>query len=166
MMTPKELRALLDEGRTLTLYKDGEGYAITDVTDQVTPNEEADALDVLVSALFECGDILFDPDAPGAPSLTINNEPGTEISLTNAQAKALEAVGVPCFAGKRRLTNIPYHKKESKGLSFDDLFHATTDNARLLMEEIRDADEEDNFMEVFRQLAPLINKDGEKEDEK
>lgn len=156
-MTPKELRALLDEGWTLTLYKDGKGYTITDVTDQVTPNEEADALDVLVSALFECGDILFDPDAPVAPSLTINNEPGTEISLTHAQAKALEAVGVPCFAGKRRLTNIPYHKKENKSLSFDDLFHATTDNARLLMEEIRDADEEDNFMEVFRQLAPLIS---------
>lgn len=152
MMTPKELRTLLDEGKTLTLSKDEKGYAITDITaEQATSQEKSAALNVLINSLFEYGDVMFDPDAPSGPSLVINNELGTEISLTPAQSEALETAGVPCFAGNRQLTNIPYHKKDEEP-SFDDLFHATTDNARLLMEEIRDAGEEKNFMEVFRQL--------------
>lgn len=148
MMTLKELRALLDQGKTITIRKDENGYAITDVADQVTCKEESIALDTLIKSLFEFGDILFDPDGLNGPSLIINNEIGTEISLTEGQAKALMAVGVPTFPEVEP--------------SFDDLLNATTDNARLLMEEIRDAGEEDNFMEIFRQLAPLINKDGEK----
>ena len=71
---------------------------LTDVTDQVTCKEESAALEVLVSSLFEYGDVLFDPDGPHGPSLIINNEPSTEISLTKKQAEALLNVGVPCFA--------------------------------------------------------------------
>lgn len=151
MMTCGELRALLDEGKTITLRKDEKGYAVADIADQVTSKEESAALDALIDSLFEYGDVIFDPDGP---SLIINNESGTEISLTEEQAEALLNVGVPCFA------------KEQEGPSFDDLLNATTDNARLLMEEIRDACEEDNFMEILRQLAPFINKEGKKEDEK
>ena len=150
MMTLKELRALLDQGKTITIRKDENGYAITDVADQVTCKEESIALDTLIKSLFEFGNILFDPDGLNGPSLIINNELGTEISLTEERAEILRNVGVPCFADAE------------KAPSFDDLLNATTDNARLLMEEIRDACEEDNFMEIFRQLAPLINKDGEK----
>lgn len=152
MMTCGELRALLDEGKTITLRKDEKGYAVTDVTDQVTGKEESAALDALIDSLFEYGDVIFDPDNPNGPSLIINNESGTKISLTEEQAEALQNVGVPCFA------------KEQEAPSFDDLLNATTDNAHLLMEEIRDACEEDNFMEILRQLAPLIGKEGEKED--
>lgn len=97
-MTIKELKTLLDEGKVVTIRKDEKGYAVTDVTDQVTYKEESAALEVLVSSLFEYGDVLFDPDGPNGPSLIINNEPSTEISLTKKQAKALLNVGVPCFA--------------------------------------------------------------------
>ena len=147
-MTLKEMRTLLDEGKIVTIRKDEKGYAVTDITDQVTCKEESAALEVLVSSLFEYGDVLFDPNGPHGPSLIINNEPSTEISLTKKQAEALLNVGVPCFADAE------------KAPSFDDLLNATTDNARLLMEEIRDAGEEKNFMEAIRQLAPLVGKDG------
>ena len=147
-MTIKEMCALLDEGKTITIRKDENGYAVADITDQVTCKEESAALEVLVDSLFEYGDVLFDPDGPHGPSLIINNEPSTEISLTKKQAEALLNVGVPCFADAE------------KAPSFDDLLNATTDNARLLMEEIRDAGEEKNFMEAIRQLAPLVGKDG------
>ena len=98
MMALKKLRALLDEGKVVIIRKDEKGYAVTDVTDQVTCKEESAALEVLVSSLFEYGDVLFDPDGPHGPSLIINNEPSTEISLTKKQAEALLNVGVPCFA--------------------------------------------------------------------
>lgn len=147
MMTLKKLRALLDQGKTITIRKDENGYAVTDVADQVTCKEESIALDTLIKSLFEFGDILFDPDGLNGPSLIINNERGTEISLTEERAEILRNVGVPCFA-------------DAEGTpSFDDLLNATTDNARLLMEEIRDAGEEKNFMEAIRQLAPLVGKD-------
>ena len=97
-MTIKELKALLDEGKVVTIRKDEKGYAVTDVTDQVTCKEESAALDVLVSSLFEYGDVLFDPNGPRGPSLIIYNDLGTEISLTKKQAEALLNVGVPCFA--------------------------------------------------------------------
>lgn len=97
-MTLKELKALLDEGKIITICKDEKGYAVTDVTDQVTYKEESAALEVLVDSLFEYGDVLFDPNGPHGPSLIINNEPSTEISLTKKQAEALLNVGVPCFA--------------------------------------------------------------------
>ena len=98
MITADELCALLDQGKTITIRKDENGYAVTDVTDQVTCKEESAALEVLVDSLFEYGDVLFDPDGPHGPSLIINNEPSTEISLTKKQAEALLNVGVPCFA--------------------------------------------------------------------
>lgn len=101
-MTIKELKDLLDNGKIVTIRKYEKdyavGYAVTDVTDQVTSKEESAALEVLVSSLFEYGDVLFDPDGPHGPSLIINNEPSTEISLTKKQAEALLNVGVPCFA--------------------------------------------------------------------
>ena len=147
-MTLKEMRALLDPGKTITIRKDENGYAVTDAADQVTCKEESIALDTLIKSLFEFGDILFNPDGLNGPSLIINNERGTEISLTKKQAEALLNVGVPCFADAEETP------------SFDDLLNATTDNARLLMEEIRDAGEEKNFMEAIRQLAPLVGKDG------
>lgn len=146
-MTLKELKALLDEGKIVTIRKDERGYLVTDITDQVTYKEESAALEVLVDSLFEYGDVLFDPNNPHGPSLIINNERGTEISLTEERAEILRNVGVPCFADAEETP------------SFDDLLNATTDNARLLMEEIRDAGEEKNFMEAIRQLAPLVGKD-------
>lgn len=146
-MTLKELKALLDEGKIVTIRKDEKGYAVTDITDQVTYKEESAALEVLVDSLFEYGDVLFDPDGLNGPSLIINNERGTEISLTEERAEILRNVGVPCFADAEETP------------SFDDLLNVTTDNARLLMEEIRDAGEEKNFMEAIRQLAPLVGKD-------
>ena len=97
-MTLKELKALLDEGKIVTIRKDEKGYAVTDITDQATCKEESAALEVLVDSLFEYGDVLFDPDGPHGPSLIINNEPSTEISLTKKQAEVLLNVGVPCFA--------------------------------------------------------------------
>lgn len=107
-MTLKELKALLDKGKIVTIRKDEKGYLVeindlvdsscTDVTDQVTCKEESAALEVLVDSLFEYGDVLFDPNGPHGPSLIINNEPSTEISLTKKQAEALLNVGVPCFA--------------------------------------------------------------------
>ena len=102
-MTLKELKALLDEGKIVTIRKDEKGYLVeindlVDSSDQVTYKEESAALEVLVSSLFEYGDVLFDPDGPHGPSLIINNEPSTEISLTEKQAEALLNVGVPCFA--------------------------------------------------------------------
>ena len=109
-MTLKEMRTLLDEGKIITICKDENGYAVTDVTDQVTCKEESAALEVLVSSLFEYGDVLFDPDGPNGPSLIINNEPSTEISLTKKQAEALLNVGVPCFAD------------EGKVHSFEDMY--------------------------------------------
>ena len=96
-MTLKKLKALLDEGKIVTIRKDEKGYVVTDITDQVTYKEESAALEVLVDSLFEYGDVLFDPDGPHGPSLIINNEPSTEISLTKKQAEALLNVGVPCF---------------------------------------------------------------------
>lgn len=106
MMTVKDLQALLDEGKTITIRKDENGYAVTDVTDQVTCKEESAALEVLVSSLFEYGDVLFDPDGPNGPSLIINNESGTEISLTKKQAEALLNVGVPCFADAEKAPSL------------------------------------------------------------
>lgn len=102
-MTLKELKALLDEGKIVTIRKDEKGYVVTDVTDQVTYKEESAALEVLVSSLFEYGDVLFDPNGPHGPSLIINNEPSTEISLTKKQAEALLNVGVPCFADEGKV---------------------------------------------------------------
>ena len=105
-MTLKELKTLLDEGKVVTLHKDEKGHAVTDVTDQVTYKEESAALEVLVSSLFEYGDVLFDPDGPNGPSLIINNEPSTEISLTKKQAEALLNVGVPCFADAEKAPSL------------------------------------------------------------
>ena len=105
MMTLKELRALLDQGKTITIRKDENGYAVTDVTDQVTCKEESAALEVLISSLFEYGDVLFDPDGPNGPLLIINNAPNTEISLTKKQADALLNVGVPCFVDAGKVTS-------------------------------------------------------------
>lgn len=102
-MTIKEMRALLDEGKIVTIRKDEKGYAVTDITDQVTYKEESAALEVLVDSLFEYGDVLFDPNGPHGPSLIINNEPSTEISLTKKQAEALLNVGVPCFADEGKV---------------------------------------------------------------
>ena len=104
-MTLKELKALLDEGKIVTIRKDEKGYVVTDITDQVTYKEESAALEVLVDSLFEYGDVLFDPDGPHGPSLIINNEPSTEISLTKKQAEALLNVGVPCFVDARKVTS-------------------------------------------------------------
>ena len=104
-MTLKELKALLDEGKVVTIRKDEKGYAVTDITDQVTYKEESAALEVLVDSLFEYGDVLFDPDGPHGPSLIINNEPSTEISLTKKQAEALLSVGVPCFVDEGKVTS-------------------------------------------------------------
>lgn len=103
--------------------------------------EKEAALQVLINALFEFGDILFEPDGPNGPSLVVNNEPGTEISLTESQSDILKAAGVPVF------------KERGDGPSFDDLLSATTGGARLLMEEIRDAGEEDAFVDALLQLA-------------
>ena len=102
-MTLKELKALLDEGKIVTIRKDERGYLVTDITDQVTYKEESAALEVLVDSLFEYGDVLFDPDGPHGPSLIINNEPSTEISLTKKQAEALLNVGVPCFVDEGKV---------------------------------------------------------------
>lgn len=104
-MTLKELKALLDEGKIVTIRKDENGYAVTDAADQVTCKEESIALDTLIKSLFEFGDILFDPNNPHGPSLIINNEPSTEISLTKKQAEALLNVGVPCFADAGKVTS-------------------------------------------------------------
>ena len=113
----REIRIMDDPNEPLTIDKDMTGGSIyvftqkefkkliesammhlTDVTDQVTCKEESAALEVLVDSLFEYGDVLFDPNGPHGPSLIINNEPSTEISLTKKQAEALLNVGVPCFA--------------------------------------------------------------------
>ena len=75
MMSFKEIHALLEEGKFVPV-----------------------ALDVLINSLFEYGDILFDPDGPHGPSLIINNEFGTEISLTKKQAEILRNAGVPCLS--------------------------------------------------------------------
>ena len=109
-MTLKELKALLDEGKIVTIRKDEKGYLVevndlVDSSDQVTCKEESAALEVLVSSLFEYGDVLFDPDGPHGPSLIINNEPSTEISLTKKQAEALLNVGVPCFVDEGKVTS-------------------------------------------------------------
>lgn len=110
----------------------------------VPQTEEAAALQVLINALFEFGDVLFEPDGPNGPSLVVNNEPGTEISLTESQSDILKAAGVPVF------------KEKGEAPSFDDLLSATTGDARLLMEEIRDAGEEDAFVDALIQLAPRM----------
>ena len=104
-MTLKELKALLDGGKIVTIRKDEKGYVVTDITDQVTYKEESAALEVLVDSLFEYGDVLFDPNGPHGPSLIINNEPSTEISLTKKQAEALLNVGVPCFVDAGKVTS-------------------------------------------------------------
>lgn len=104
-MTIKELKDLLDEGKIVTIRKDEKGYAVTDITDQVTYKEESAALEVLVDSLFEYGDVLFDPNNHHGPSLIINNEPSTEISLTKKQAEALLNVGVPCFVDVGKVTS-------------------------------------------------------------
>lgn len=95
-----------------------------------TTKEEA-ALKVLINALFEFGDILFEPYGLNGPSLVVNNESGTVISLSKSQSDILKAVGVP--------------------------LSATTGDARALMEKIRDAREEDAFMETLRQLASPVS---------
>ena len=98
MMTIEELRTLLDEGKVIALYKNEKGCAVMDVIDQATYKDESIALDILINSLFEYGDILFDPDGPHGPSLIINNEFGTEISLTKKQAEVLHNAGVPCVS--------------------------------------------------------------------
>ena len=105
--------------------------------------KESAALQIIIILLFEFGDILFKPDGPNGPSLVVNSESGTEIPLTEKQAEMLKAVGVPTF------------KKDSEVPSFDDLLNATTGDAHVLMGKIRDAGEEDAFMETLRQLTPL-----------
>ena len=70
------------------------------MTDRVfiAPRTEGEAaLQVLIDALFEFGDILFEPDGPNGPSLVVNNESGTEISLTESRSNILKAAGVPAF---------------------------------------------------------------------
>ena len=114
----------------------------------VPTTKESAALKIIIILLFEFGDILFKPDGPNGPSLVVNTKSGTEIPLTESQSEMLKAVGVPTF------------KEDIEVPSFDDLLNATTGDARLLMEEIRDAGEEKNFMEAIRQLAPLVGKDG------
>ena len=109
-MTIKELKSLLDEGKIVTIRKDEKGYLVevndlVDSSDQVTYKEESAALEVLVDSLFEYGDVLFDPNNPHGPSLIINNEPSTEISLTKKQAEALLNVGVPCFVDEGKVTS-------------------------------------------------------------
>ena len=109
----------------------------------VPTTKESAALRIIINALFEFGDILFEPDGPNGPSLVVNNESGTEISLTEFQSEMLKAVGIPTF------------KEDSEAPSFDDLLSTTTGDARALMGKIRDAREEDAFMETLRQLTPL-----------
>lgn len=54
---------------------------------------KAKAFDILNETLFGYGDVLLKTGR--APCLTINNEPGTEVSITGAAAKALLEAGVP-----------------------------------------------------------------------
>lgn len=117
---------------------------MTDAKFAVPRTEKEAALQILIEALFEFGDILFEPDGPNGPSLVANNEPGTEISLTESQSDILKAAGIPVF------------KEGGDGPSFDDLLSAAEGDARLLMEEIRDAGEEDAFMDAMLQLAPRM----------
>lgn len=70
---------------------------MTDAKSAAPRTEKEAALRVLIEALFEFGDILFEPDGPNGPSLVVNNEPGTEISLTESQSNILKAAGVPVF---------------------------------------------------------------------
>lgn len=51
------------------------------------------ALETLISSLFLCGDILFEDGDD--PRLVVNNADGTEISLTEAGARALREAGIP-----------------------------------------------------------------------
>lgn len=51
------------------------------------------ALDTIISSLFLCGDIIFEDGDD--PRLVVNNADGTEISLTEAGAKALREAGIP-----------------------------------------------------------------------
>lgn len=90
---------------------------MTDRESAAPQTEEAAALRVLIGALFEFGDILFEPDGPNGPSLVVNNEPGTEISLTESQSDILRAAGVPVF------------KERGDAPSFDDLLSATEGRA-------------------------------------
>ena len=109
----------------------------------VPTTKESAALKIIIILLFEFGDILFKPDGPNGPSLVVNTKSGTEIPLTEPQSEMLKAVGVPTF------------KEDSEVPSFDDLLNATTGDAHVLMGKIRDAHEEDAFMETLRQLTPL-----------
>lgn len=111
----------------------------------VLTTKESAALRIIINTLFEFGDILFEPDGPNGPSLVVNNESGTVISLTEFQSEMPKAVGIPTF------------KEDSEAPSFDDLMSATTGDARALMEKIRDAREEDAFMETLRQLASPVS---------
>lgn len=112
----------------------------------VPTTKESAALQIIITLLFEFGDILFKPDGPSGPSLVVNTKSGTEILLTEFQSEMLKAVGVPTF------------KENSEVPSFDDLLNATTGDAHVLMGKIRDAHEEKNFMEAICQLAPLFGK--------
>lgn len=114
----------------------------------VPTTKESAALQIIITLLFEFGDILFKPDRPNGPSLVVNTKSGTEILLTEFQSEMLKAVGIPTF------------KENSEVPSFDDLLNATTGDAHVLMGKIRDAHEERNFMEAIRQLAPLVGKNG------
>lgn len=53
---------------------------------------KARAFDVVNDALFGYGDVLL--KGGRAPQLVINNEEGTEVSITEAAAKALREAGV------------------------------------------------------------------------
>ena len=106
--------------------------------------EKEAALQILIEALFEFGDVLFEPDGPNGPSLVVNNEPGTEISLTESQSDILKAAGVPAF------------KEGGDAPLFDDLMGDAEGDARALMEKIRDAGEEGAFIDALLQLAPRM----------
>lgn len=135
--------ALLDKEENTAASEELKKFEKESAERRGSGKEEA-ALQTLVTALFECGDVLFNPDEPSGPSLIINNEPGTEISLTPSQSRALKEVGIPSFADK------------GDRPSFDELLNVTTDKAHLLLLEVRDAGEEENFMEALRQIAPHL----------
>lgn len=54
---------------------------------------KARALDVLSDALFGYGDVLL--KGGRAPQLVINNEEGTEVSITEEAARILKEAGIP-----------------------------------------------------------------------
>jgi hypothetical protein len=94
----------------------------------VPTTEKEAALQILIEALFEFGDILFKPDGQNGPSLVVNNESGTEISLTESQSDILRAAGVPVF------------KEGGDAPSFDGLLSATEGGAHKRFQAFRGTD--------------------------